>query len=138
MTGQRFSGWFGVLLIVLCASAPASAAQWEPLPLWGGAVQVAAAQGDSSIAYAASPAGELYQSADRGSTWQFAGDGPNRRPIQILGIDPHDPRRLYIAARGRRYARSRRRSFPARQGLDRPRGLRRSGEGIDRARVPQR
>lgn len=99
MAGHRFSGWVVLVLTVLvlgATSAPASAARWEPLPLWGGTAQVAA--GDSSVVYAAAPAAGLYRSADRGATWQFVGDAPNRLPFQILGVDPHDPRRLYIAS----------------------------------------
>jgi photosystem II stability/assembly factor-like uncharacterized protein len=97
MTGHRFSGWSVLVWIVLavCASAPALAARWEPLPLWGGNVLVAAAQGDSSVVYAASPTAGLYQSVDSGRTWQFVGHGPGRLRLHPLGVDPHDPRRLY-------------------------------------------
>src|SRR6185436_785296 len=47
MTGHRISVGL-VLLLVAFGWSAASAAQWEPLPLWGGEAQVAAAQGDSS------------------------------------------------------------------------------------------
>lgn len=97
MTGHRISVGL-VLLLVAFGWSAASAAQWEPLPLWGGEAQVAAAQGDSSVVYAASPTAGLYQSIDGGATWSFVAAGPNRLEILILGVDPHDPRHIFMAA----------------------------------------
>ncbi len=97
MTGHRFSGWIVPLLaaLVVSFSAPASAARWEPLSLWGGEVQVAAARGDSRILYAASPSSGLYRSLDGGASWQHRSLGPKRGRVQIAGVDPHDTSRLY-------------------------------------------
>ena len=101
MNGHRVSGWIVPLLAALVASfsAPASAARWEPLPLWGGEVQLAAALGDARVVYAATPGAGFYRSADGGATWQLVSRGPNRLRLQILGVDPHDPRRVYVMAR---------------------------------------
>lgn len=101
MNGHRFPGWIVPLLatLVMSFSTPASAARWEPLTLWGGEVQVAAARGGSSVVYAATPAAGFYRSADDGATWQLVSRGPNRFRLQILGVDPHDPRRVYVTAR---------------------------------------
>ncbi len=98
MHRHRFSGWpIPLALLALSLAAPASAARWEPLPLWGGEVQVASAP-DSSVVYAATPAAGLYQSADGGATWQLMSHGPDGLQVDLLGVDPHDPRRLYAAA----------------------------------------
>lgn len=73
-----------------------AAARWEPLPLWGGEVQVAAPEGGSLVAYAATQwGGGIYRTADGGVSWRFSGYGPNRLTVRILGVDPQDPRRLY-------------------------------------------
>ena len=84
-----------VLATVLC-SAPVSAQRWEPLPLWGGEVRLAAQplEGSPSIVYATTPGAGIYRSTDRGQTWQFAGPGPHRQSLEILGVDPHGERRL--------------------------------------------
>lgn len=88
-----------VLAAVLC-SAPVSAQRWEPLPLWGGEVRLAAqpVASSPSIIYATTPGAGIYRSTDRGQTWQFAGPGPHRQSLEILGVDPHDERRLYAVA----------------------------------------
>ena len=101
MTGHRVSGWIVPLLatLVVSFSAPAAAAEWEPLPLWGGEAQVAAAQGGSRFVYAATPGSGFYRSTDGGATWQLMSRGPNRFRLHILGVDPHDPRRVYVMAR---------------------------------------
>lgn len=91
---------FALLLIALVLSAgagPAAAqARWEPLPLWGGEVQIAAAPGDSPVLYVVSPTAGLFESRDRGATWRFVSRGPNRFRMKIFGVDPHDPRRLFV------------------------------------------
>ena len=88
-----------VLAAVLC-SAPVPAQRWEPLPLWGGEVRDAAQplEASPSIVYATTPGAGIYRSTDRGQTWQFAGPGPHRQSLEILGVDPHDERRLYAVA----------------------------------------
>jgi len=95
MSRRRGSLWSFLLLAAIGSAAPASAARWEPLPLWGGEAQVAAAPG-SAVVYAASPTAGIFQSADGGAAWRLMGPAPNQ--LQIFGVDPHDPQRLYGGA----------------------------------------
>jgi photosystem II stability/assembly factor-like uncharacterized protein len=97
MERRRASICFALSLIALVLSTGSAAAQdrWEPLPLWGGEVQIAAAPG-GSVVYAASPTAGLFESLDRGTTWRLVSRGPNRFRMQIVGVDPHDPRRLFV------------------------------------------
>ncbi len=92
-----------VLLFVLAVAAVPSTAgaepRWEPLPLWGGVVEVAAASHGQGPVYAATASGELYRSRDGGRTWGLAGRGPRGLPLHDLAIDPHDTRRLFAVAR---------------------------------------
>lgn len=93
----RIARWIflGLSAVVLCLSpAPAAAASWEPVPLWGGEVILAAA-GDLSVVYAASPGGGLFESTDGGVTWRFVGNGPYRAASPLLEVDPRTPRRLF-------------------------------------------
>jgi photosystem II stability/assembly factor-like uncharacterized protein len=76
------------------ASTPAPP-QWTPLPFYGGDVQVVAVPGSSTLVYVSTTTDGLYQSADGGTTWRFVAQGPNRFRTQILGVDPHDARRIY-------------------------------------------
>lgn len=97
MERRRISLRFFLLLAVLvsCLAAPAAADRWEPLRLWGGDVQLAAAAVDPSVVYAVTPAAGIFRSADRGATWQFTGYPPDRLEARDLFIDPHDERRLF-------------------------------------------
>src|SRR3954452_13911993 len=80
----------------LAAAAAAATPRWEPLPLFGGNVQVAAAPGAPAVAYAATLAHGLYRSTDGAVSWQLAGPAPNRFRIEILGVDPHSAQRFFV------------------------------------------
>jgi len=97
MERRRVSSCFFLLLAVLvpCLSAaPAAAASWQPLSLWGGDVKLAAAVDDPSIVYAVTPATGIFRSTNRGATWQFVGYPPERLEIRSLAVDPHNEQRL--------------------------------------------
>jgi photosystem II stability/assembly factor-like uncharacterized protein len=98
MERRRVSSWLFLLLLTVlvpCLSAaPAAAAQWQPLTLWGGSVRLAAAVDDPSIVYAVTPAAGIFRSINRGATWQFVGYPPERLEIRTLAVDPQDERRL--------------------------------------------
>lgn len=97
MSSYRFTHRMILILtfLVPCLlSAPAAAASWEPVPLWGGQVVLAAA-GDLSVVYAASQAGGFFESTDGGVTWRFVGNGPHRMTSPVLEVDPRTPRRLF-------------------------------------------
>ena len=100
MERRRVASWIFLLLaavLVPCLSAaPAAAARWQPLPLWGGDVRLAAAADDPSIVYAATPAAGLFRSTDRGETWRFVAYPPERLEIRVIAVDPHDEQRLFI------------------------------------------
>jgi photosystem II stability/assembly factor-like uncharacterized protein len=91
----RGLGLPAALLAISVSSVPASAAGWEPLPLWGGELQVVAVPG-SAVVYAASGAAGIFRSDNGGVAWRFVGTAPEE--LQIFGVDPHDPLRLYGAA----------------------------------------
>src|SRR5215213_7335322 len=102
MERHRVSSWLFLLLLaflVPCLSAaPAAAAQWQPLSLWGGGVRLVAAVDDPSVVYAVTPAAGLFRSTDRGATWRFVAYPPERLGIRVIAVDPHDPQRLFITA----------------------------------------
>src|SRR5262245_44184740 len=95
MKRRPVSSWFFLAFLAPCLSAaPAAADRWEPLPLWGGSVELAVAASDPSVVYAVTPAAGIFRSTDRGATWQFTGYPPERLEARDLFIDPHDERRL--------------------------------------------
>ena len=88
-------------LLAIFLSVPAlqagAAERWEPLPLYGGDVEVTAAPRRPSTLYAATPAAGLFRSTDSGESWHFVAYGPGRKRVRILGVDPRNPNRLYAA-----------------------------------------
>lgn len=88
-------------LLAIVLSVPAlragAAERWEPLPLYGGDVEVTAAPSRPSIVYAATPAAGLFRSIDSGESWHFVAYGPGRKRMRILSVDPRNPNRLYAA-----------------------------------------
>ncbi len=77
-------------LLAIFLSIPAlpagAAARWEPLPLYGGDVEVTAAPGRPSTLYAATPTAGLFRSTDSGESWHFVAYGPDRKRVRILGV----------------------------------------------------
>ncbi|HVF60764.1 MAG TPA: hypothetical protein VNJ70_13235 [Thermoanaerobaculia bacterium] len=101
MYHRRFAVTLSLVLttVVLAplAAQGAVSARWQGLPLWGGRVQVAAAPRSPEIAYAAtSVAPGVYRSRDGGRSWRLSSAGPHGLAVEILAVDPHDPRRLFV------------------------------------------
>ena len=98
---RRFAATLSLVLATVLLAPPAArgaaSARWQGLPLWGGPVQVAAAPRSPEIAYAATATAGVYRSLDGGRSWRFSSRGPQGRHVEILGVDPHDPRRLFAA-----------------------------------------
>jgi photosystem II stability/assembly factor-like uncharacterized protein len=91
--------FLGLSVLALFVSAlPAAAAAWQPLPLWGGDVRLAAAADDPSVVYAVTRTAGFFRSIDRGETWQFVADFPNRLEVRAIAVDPHDEQRLFVTA----------------------------------------
>ena len=97
---RRFAATLSLVLATVVLVPPAArgaaSARWQGLPLWGGPVQVAAAPRSPEIAYAATATAGVYRSLDGGRSWRLSSAGPHGLPVEILGVDPHDPRRLFV------------------------------------------
>lgn len=86
------------LLLLLMSPVSARAAQWEPLPLWGDTVDLAAGR-HPAVVYAAAY-DRLFESFDGGRSWQLVAAGMYELHSRlgnggVLKVGPQDSRFLY-------------------------------------------
>jgi photosystem II stability/assembly factor-like uncharacterized protein len=92
----------GTFLLVL-ASAPASAATWWRLPVWGAEVRLFAVDPfESSRVYCGTSRGNFYGSTDGGASWAPLRPGPAFPGYVVSGLvaDPVTPGRLWATLEG--------------------------------------
>jgi photosystem II stability/assembly factor-like uncharacterized protein len=94
---QRGASLAVVVLLLAALPVAAGVGAWTPAGPDGGTVTALDIAPNGRTAYAATIAGTLFKTVDRGRTWM--GSGAVRGRVRDLDIDAFQPARVYVAAR---------------------------------------
>jgi photosystem II stability/assembly factor-like uncharacterized protein len=103
MTSMRYKLYIVVTLLLLLLSAPAPAATWWRLPVWGAEVRLFAIDPfESNRVYCGTSRGNFYGSTDGGASWAPLRGGPAFPGYVVSGLvaDPITPGRLWATLEG--------------------------------------
>src|SRR6266487_4513420 len=94
---MRYKLYIVVTFLLALASAPAPAATWWRLPVWGSEVRLFAVDPfESNRVYCGTSRGNFYGSTDGGATWVRTGaETEGLAQVESLAFDPSDPKTLY-------------------------------------------
>jgi len=103
MASMRYKLYIVGILLLALASAPASAATWWRLPVWGAEVRLFAVDPfESNRVYCGTSRGNFYGSTDGGASWTPLRAGPAFPGYVVSGLvaDPVTPGRLWATLEG--------------------------------------
>lgn len=103
MVSMRYKLYIVGILLLALASAPAPAATWWRLPVWGAEVRLFAVDPfESNRVYCGTSRGNFYGSTDGGASWAPLRAGPAFPGYVVSGLvaDPVTPGRLWATLEG--------------------------------------